>query len=160
MILLMKFGSFTPYLLFHLYFIWASTMKLQHLLIHSLVAVSIIFSMMACKDRSMEATPAPAPAPAPAQNYSTTDKWLGQWNGPEGTFLKLSGGAGKYEIIIQNLDGPKTYSGISLENGIQFERNGVLEKIRATNGEETGMKWLTEKQNCLTINRGEGFCRD
>ncbi|RYE51983.1 MAG: hypothetical protein EOP48_17405 [Sphingobacteriales bacterium] len=88
-----------------------------------------------------------------------TDKWLGQWNGPEGTFLKISGGNGQYEIIIQNLDGSQTYSGKNLDNKIQFERNGIQEIIRATNGVDTGMKWLSDKTNCLTIKTGEGFCK-
>jgi hypothetical protein len=131
----------------------------QNLVFKSLVAASIVLSIVACNDKNVEEIK-PTPSAAPASDYSATDKWLGQWNGPEGTFLKLSGGEGKYEVIIQNLDGPKTYSGISLDNRIQFERNGVLERIRASNGEETGMKWLSEKQNCLTINRGEGFCKD
>lgn len=135
-------------------------------LVNSLAIVLCVF-MAACKEQSAgEMQPAPTDLGSDSKinfaqpDYSETDSWLGQWNGPEGTFLKLSGGSGKYEITIQNLDGPKTYSGISLDNKIQFERNGVLEKIRATGGEETGMKWLSEKKRCLTINRGEGFCRD
>lgn len=94
-----------------------------------------------------------------AKNFPT-DKWLGKWNGPEGTFLQLSGGDGKYDITIQDLDGPKTFSGESAGTEIQFERNGIKEMIHATNGEDTGMKWLNEKSDCLTIKTGEGYCRD
>jgi len=36
----------------------------------------------------------------------------------------------------------------------------VTESIRATDGEQTGMKWLREKANCLTVRSGEGYCRD
>lgn len=97
---------------------------------------------------------------APAVDTAATDKWIGQWNGPEGTFLRLEGGKGKYEITIQDLDGPRTYQGTSAGNQVQFERNGATETIRATNGAETGMKWLSEKSNCLTIRPGEGYCRD
>jgi hypothetical protein len=89
-----------------------------------------------------------------------TDNWLGQWNGPEGTFLRLEGGKGKYEITIQDLDGPRTYQGSAVGNEIHFERNGAMESIRATNGRETGMKWLSDKSDCLTIRSGEGYCRD
>jgi len=39
---------------------------------------------------------------------------------------------------------------------IQFDGNGVTESIRATNGRATGMKWLGDKSNCLTIRPGEG----
>ena len=88
------------------------------------------------------------------------DKWLGQWNGPEGTFLRLAGGKGTYEVTIQNLDGPSTYKGSAAGDQIQFERSGVKESIRATNGVETGMKWLSDKSNCLTVRSGEGYCRD
>jgi hypothetical protein len=89
-----------------------------------------------------------------------TDQWIGQWNGPEGTFLRLAGGDGNYEITIQDLDGPRTYRGVASGNAIRFERNGVAAMIRATNGAETGMKWLSEKTDCLTIRPGEGFCRN
>ena len=91
---------------------------------------------------------------------SVTDRWLGQWNGPEGTFLRLTGGTGKYEITIQNLDGPRAFQGSAVDDQIQFERDGVKGSIRATNGAGTGMKWLSDKSNCLTVRPGEGYCRD
>jgi hypothetical protein len=89
-----------------------------------------------------------------------TDKWVGQWNGPEGSFLRITGSGGAYEITIQNLDGQLTYAGTSVENEIQFERNSIKETIQATNGEQTGMKWLSDKTNCLTIHSGEGYCKN
>ena len=39
-------------------------------------------------------------------------------------------------------------------------RDGRAESIAATTGDETGMKWLAGKTNCLTIKVGEGYCRD
>jgi len=93
-------------------------------------------------------------------NTATTDAWQGKWHGPEGTFLEISGTGGKYALVIQDLDGPKTYEGVSNQNQIEFQRNGETETIRATNGAETGMKWLSDKVDCLTIHTGEGFCRD
>ena len=36
---------------------------------------------------------------------------------------------------------------------------GKQEKIYATNGIGTGMKWLADKNDCLAIRPGEGFCR-
>ncbi|HWL62769.1 MAG TPA: hypothetical protein VNQ32_08220 [Steroidobacteraceae bacterium] len=92
--------------------------------------------------------------------HEATDKWLGQWTGPEGTYLRLEGGDGDYKVTIQDLDGPKTYQGRSTGKEILFERDGVQESIRATSGAETGMKWLGDKTNCLTIRSGEGYCRD
>jgi len=119
----------------------------------SLVAVLVLpLFLFSCNDRKEESGPSVA---EPA-----TDKWLGQWNGPEGTLLRITGGMGKYEITIQNLDGPRNFQGSAVGDQIQFERDGVKESIRATNGAETGMKWLSDKSNCLTVRRGEGYCRD
>jgi hypothetical protein len=92
--------------------------------------------------------------------HPATDEWLGQWNGPEGTFLRLAGGMGRYDITIQDLDGPRTYQGTAVGAQIHFDRNGAKESIRATNGIETGMKWLRDKSDCLTIRPGEGYCQD
>jgi len=115
---------------------------------HSCQAMACLaFSLLiaGCQDRST----------APA-----TDAWLGTWNGPEGTFLRLEGGEGSYSITIQNLDGPMTYRGTARGEQIEFERHGARESLRATKGVETGMKWLTDKSDCLTVRPGEGFCRD
>jgi len=125
----------------------------MHLARRSLVAVLLLpLFFSGCGDRKAESGPTGA---EPA-----TDKWLGQWNGPEGTLLRLAGGKGKYEITIQNLDGPRSFQGVAVDGQIQFERDGVKESIRATNGAETGMKWLSDKSNCLTVRQGEGYCRE
>jgi hypothetical protein len=88
------------------------------------------------------------------------DVWLGEWTGPEGTQLLIEGGQGSYEVTVRNLDGPRTFDGRSVADGIEFQRDGGPEVIRATDGPGTGMKWLTEKRDCLVIRPGEGFCRD
>ena len=93
-------------------------------------------------------------------NTEQTDAWLGQWTGPEGTMLLIAGGQGEYEVTVRNLDGPRVFAGHGAVNGIAFERDGSAELIRATDGPGTGMKWLTEKRDCLVIRPGEGFCRD
>lgn len=109
--------------------------------------VGALALLAGCQDR-------PSPA-APA-----TDAWVGQWNGPEGTFLQIAGSGGKYEITVRNLDGPRAFPGVAAGDRIEFERDGVKESVRATHGAETGMKWLSEKTNCLTVRAGEGYCRD
>jgi hypothetical protein len=86
--------------------------------------------------------------------------WLGKWIGPEGTYLLLSSNGDKYVVKIQSLDGPVTYQGVAHGDAIQFERQGTTESIHAGSGEQTGMKWLLEKKNCLIVKTGEGFCRD
>ena len=108
---------------------------------------------------SGSATTTPQISPS-AITTPITDRWLGKWSGPEGTFLQLNGGNGNYEITIQNLDGPSTFRGSAAGNEIEFERNGVKESLHAANGDETGMKWLSEKSDCLRVRAGEGYCRD
>lgn len=91
---------------------------------------------------------------------TTTDSWLGKWNGPEGTFIEISGSSGTYTITIADLDGPKQFQGKSKGNQIMFERNGITEIIQASDGVGTGMKWLADKSNCLRVREGEGWCRE
>jgi hypothetical protein len=98
--------------------------------------------------------------PDVAANASPVDAWLGRWNGPEGTFLLLERGDGGYDVTIHNLDGPRVFRGVAVGTQLQFERDGVMESIRATDGSATGMKWLSDKSDCLTIRSGEGYCRD
>jgi hypothetical protein len=122
--------------------------------------LALTLVVFGCADRREDSGSSTAASSNATRSDPATDKWLGQWNGPEGTFLRLEGGRGKYEITIQDLDGPRTYQGIAAGDQIHFERNGTTESIRATNGVETGMKWLSEKSDCLTIRPGEGYCRD
>jgi hypothetical protein len=133
--------------------------------IRSLAALALVLSVAGCGDhRSRPDTKSAAASVTPAT--PETDAWLGQWNGPEGTFLRLSpaapgtGGAGTYEVTIQNLDGPRTFPGRAVGATIEFDRDGVRESLRATDGAGTGMKWLAEKSNCLAVRVGEGYCRD
>lgn len=91
---------------------------------------------------------------------AAADGWLGKWNGPEATYLDISGGKGVYQITIKNLDAARTFDASATNEGITFQRDGVKEVIRATNGQETGMKWLADKQHCLTVKPGEGYCRE
>jgi hypothetical protein len=149
----------------------------------SLPACALLVLAVGCQDRSAEpakaptetvadpATTAPVTAPAPPtpitpQPVSTDaptgpDAWLGKWTGPEGTFLLLEKReGGGYLVTIQSLDGPASYPGDGTATGIEFERNGKTERIRAGSGKLTGMKWLADKSDCLLIQLGEGFCRD
>ena len=112
-----------------------------------------------CKDRT-QPTAESSSNPQTAVADNVTNKWLGKWIGPEGTYLVLSKNAEKYVVEINSLDGPATYNGASAGDRIEFQRNGKTEYIHAGNGRDTGMKWLLEKSNCLIIKTGEGFCRD
>ena len=90
-----------------------------------------------------------------------SENWLGKWNGPEGTFLQLEReSAGAYDVIIQSLDGPASFRGAAVSEGIEFSRGGKTEIIHPGNGDQTGMKWLAGKNTCLIVKAGEGYCRD
>jgi hypothetical protein len=124
------------------------------------VALLVCAMLAACggkKPPPLAASPATAAAPAPATPPAS---WNGQWNGPEGTFLKIEGNAAGYQITVRNLDGARMFPGIAAGALIQFERDGVKEMLHASNGAETGMKWLADKSDCLTVRSGEGYCRD
>ena len=135
---------------------------------HLAAVLALALSLAACGDRdtanpTAPASPAPAQAPAPTPAPPPapgTDQWIGQWNGPEGSFVRITGGGGHYEVTVQNLDGPRTFIGTTKGDTIEFERDGKRESLRASNGEQTGMKWLGEKKDCLTVRAGEGYCRD
>jgi hypothetical protein len=88
------------------------------------------------------------------------ESWLGKWNGPEGTFLQVTKSADKYQVTIQNLDGPRTFEANPAGDRLQFIRDGQTETIHPGNGPDAGMKWLMDKKDCLVIKKGEGFCRD
>jgi len=124
------------------------------------LAISLTSLLTSCNDKTAPSSPAKTSTAISTTGPITTDEWLGKWNGPEGTFIELSGGNGAYAVIIADLDGPKQYTGVSKNNQIVFERDGVSEIIKASNGADTGMKWLADKSNCLKVRDGEGWCRD
>ena len=119
------------------------------------VAMSLL-ALAACGQQNAVAPPPSAP---PASSAPATDRWIGQWTGPEGGFLRIEGSGGRYELTIQNLDGPRKFAGAAAGDTIVFERDGVKESVHATDGNATGMKWLAGKSDCLTIKTGEGYCR-
>ena len=91
---------------------------------------------------------------------STLDTWQGTWTGPEGTYLKLTAKPDSgYEIVIKDLDAERSFEGVGSGDEIHFTRDGRQESIRATDGAGTGMKWLADKSECLTVKPGEGYCR-
>ena len=113
-----------------------------------------------CDNRGSGSAPVVTATAPETSAAPVADAWLGMWNGPEGTFLRIEGGRGTYAITIQDLDGPRTFEGRAEGDRIAFDRNGVIESLRSTNGIETGMKWLSGKTDCLTVRTGEGYCRD
>jgi len=128
----------------------------------ALALPTLIWFMLGCEH---QAGPVASSSPVVTSNTahavpSPVDQWLGQWNGPEGTFLVLGKLGDKYVVNIHSLDGVDVYDGKVAGDHIEFLRSGKTESIYAGDGNQTGMKWLMGKKNCLVIRVGEGFCRD
>ena len=87
-------------------------------------------------------------------------EWMGQWNGPEGTYLKLEKSGEGYGVIVKGLDKEERYLGVASNMRIRFHRGDREEYIRLVPGRETGVKWLLDKPYCLMVKKGEAFCRD
>lgn len=118
-----------------------------------IAGLACVLALAACGERA-------APPDARTDTPVPTDAWAGQWNGPEGTSLKVTGVRGSYDLVVTNLDGPRAFKGTADGDTIRFERDGKPQVLRATNGEGTGMKWLADKTECLVVAPGEGFCRE
>ncbi|WP_414902841.1 hypothetical protein ACMT1E_06510 [Sphingomonas flavalba] len=98
----------------------------------------------------------------PDESASPTDAWIGRWAGVEGLVLDIASAdaPGRYALTVTLLDGTSRYEGVADGNVIHFTRAGRPETLRAVLGEETGLKYLAGKHDCLMIRAGEGFCRD
>lgn len=136
--------------------------------IHSAGAALAAATLLSACGREVEA-PTPAPiaatpvnaASAPAAQAST-DAWLGKWVGVEGLALQVLPGTGPglYHLQVTLMDGTNSYDGRADGSVIRFTRNGQPETLRAVSGDETGLKYLAGKSNCLMIKPAEGFCRE
>ncbi|MES3100174.1 hypothetical protein [Sphingomonas faeni] len=98
-----------------------------------------------------------APKPKPAPDYT------GRWIGVEGMVLDVAptDTPGHYALTMQwDLDNKGKFDGIATGDTIAFDRKGIRETLRPTNGDATGLKYLVGKTDCLTVKPGEGYCRD
>ncbi|HJS12921.1 MAG TPA: hypothetical protein VJ811_16750 [Sphingopyxis sp.] len=130
-----------------------------------------------------EKAEAPAPAPtdatttevpvetAPPEGAEATDpatashrfaSWAGKWTGVEGMYVTITTAEpGKYKLEMQSdLDTKGTYDGQDSEHGIQFTRGTDKLSLTRASGDETGLKYLAGKKECLIVKAGEGYCRD
>jgi hypothetical protein len=89
--------------------------------------------------------------------------YTGRWIGVEGMVLDIAPTAtpGRYTLAMQwDLDNTGKFVGIASGDTISFDRKGLHETLRPTNGDATGLKYLAGKTDCLTVKPGEGYCRD
>ncbi|MGN6691376.1 MAG: hypothetical protein ACTHJU_10590 [Sphingopyxis sp.] len=98
------------------------------------------------------------PATAPHRFAS----WAGKWTGVEGMYVTITTAAPeKYKLEMQSdLDTKGTYEGWDSEHGIKFKRGGQELSLHRGNGDDTGLKYLAGKKDCLIVKDGEGYCRD
>lgn len=102
------------------------------------------------------------PDGGPAPTFYSADGLIGRWTGVEGMYLDIQPtGDGNYTLEMQSdLDTKGTYIGTPGAEGISFERQGERFTLVASDGAATGLKWLEGKEDCLTVQPGEGYCRD
>ncbi len=99
----------------------------------------------------------------PENGTTATADPVGRWNGVEGMYLVVSKGTapGRYRLEMQwDLDNKGVFDGTAKGDMIVFERKGVRQTLRPTDGAATGLKYLDGKAECLTVKPGEGYCRD
>ena len=107
----------------------------------------------------------------PAEGADATDpatashrfaSWAGKWTGVEGMYATITPTEpGKYKLEMQSdLDTKGTYDGEDSEHGIKFKRGTEELSLHRGNGDETGLKYLAGKKECLIVKDGEGYCRD
>ncbi|MFT4075143.1 MAG: hypothetical protein QM647_06385 [Asticcacaulis sp.] len=116
----------------------------------------------ASESAAMSITAAEAASQAVAEAMTSVDAtgYVGKWTGPEGTSLTVTPAGSDYEVVITNLDGPRTFTGTLQGDGIHITRDGAPLVIHKGDGEATGMKWLADKHDCLVVAANEGFCKD
>jgi hypothetical protein len=92
------------------------------------------------------------------------DAWVGRWIGVEGLNLTVSKGAtqGHYSLKMQygtDAEMSGTFDGVGTAEGISFARPDGDQVLGASTGDETGLKYLAGKTDCLKVKVGEGYCR-
>lgn len=100
-------------------------------------------------------TPIAAPTQAAARDYT------GRWIGVEGMFLNVTRtGPNTVALEMQyDLDHRGRYPATITPDGLRFERDRKTLLLRPSDGNATGLKWLRDKKDCLTVSSGEGYCR-
>lgn len=144
-----------------------------------IILLSALIAVTACSRETPEVVnntaasvggPSAAATAGPAGDGSTftglpkkkAPDYVGKWVGVEGMYLNIKHAAtpGRYRLEMQwDLDNKGEFKGDAVGDTIVFERNGVRETLRPTNGDATGLKYLAGKTECLTVKPGEGYCK-
>lgn len=99
-----------------------------------------------------------------AHRPRTERDYLGKWIGVEGTLLEVGRGTNGKLVVVNfwSLDAPDrgSFDAEVVPEGLRWTRKGTTVVGRPTNGAGTGLKWLDGKRDCLTVAKGEGYCRD
>lgn len=105
--------------------------------------------------------PPPVVAEAEAPKPAAAEAWTGRWVGPEGLVMEIAAaGPGRYKVTNQyTLDARGVFAGRAESGVLLVERAGQVVRVRKGTGDETGMKWLAGKADCLVVGPGEGYCR-
>ncbi len=93
------------------------------------------------------------------------DSWVGRWIGVEGLNLTVSNGKSEGHYLLKMQYGTDeemsgTYEGVGTAEGIAFVRPDGEQVLRASTGDDTGLKYLAGKTDCLKVKDGEGYCRN
>ncbi len=110
----------------------------------------------------VETVPSDDAAADPATAPHRFASWAGKWTGVEGMYATITPTEpGKYRLEMQSdLDTKGSYDGEDSEHGITFKRGGQGLSLHRGSGDETGLKYLAGKKECLIVKPGEGYCRD
>ena len=126
----------------------------------------LAMSMIACSQQPASSEnivavaasePTVAPTFPPARNY------LGRWTGVEGMFLDIAATnrPDRYRLTMQyDLDHRRTVVAKLDNDRLVFTSEGSSHSLVPTDGVATGLKYLANKKDCLTVMPGEGYCRD
>lgn len=133
---------------------------------HFMLCASTLLLAACGQNKSPDAAEKEAAEPSPAVTVAAEPHryaaWAGKWVGVEGMYATITlGEAGKYKLEMQSdLDTKGTYEGSDAEGGISFTRGTETLTLAASDGAATGLKNLAEKEDCLKVKDGEGYCRD
>lgn len=88
--------------------------------------------------------------------------WAGRWTGVEGMYLDIEPTTPEnYRLVMQyDLENKGEFVGRDSEHGIKFTRGTDNLSLRRGSGDETGLKYLAGKRECLIVKEGEGYCRE